>query len=119
MTHGLTHTRPSPAAGQMENNTRCRIGDRYFDTTEEAEEWVEVGGIGGTYVYQVYCPDHLGWFDEVYDKVADELVCTCCYEQRQEERRAKSRAWVELESAREADRRKLAAWNEGRPIVSD
>lgn len=102
----------------MSDSTRCRIGDRYFDTTEEAGEWVEAGNIGGTYsiIYQVYCPDHLDWFDEVYDKAADEHVCSKCYQARQEERAAERRAQLELESARETERRRLAAWNEGRPI---
>lgn len=98
--------------------TRCRIGGRYFDTAEEAEDWVAAGNIGGTYsiIYQVYCPDHLDWFDEGYDRVADEHVCSKCYRQRQEQRNAERRAQLDLESARETERRKLAAWNEGRPI---
>lgn len=98
--------------------TRCRIGDRYFDTTEEAEEWVGVGNIGGTYsiVYQVYCPDHLDWFDEVYDHLADEHICSKCYEHRQEERAVAQRARLAYEDACRAEQAKLVAWNEGRPI---
>lgn len=100
------------------DSTRCRIGDRYFETTEEAEAWVEAGNIGGTYsiIYQVYCPDHLDWFDEVYDRVADEYICSKCYQSRQLDRAAERRAQLEIEHARETERRKLAAWNEGRPI---
>lgn len=45
----------------MIDSARCRIGDTYFETGDEAREWVEAGNIGGTYsiIYQVYCPDHL------------------------------------------------------------
>lgn len=65
----------------------------------------------------IYCPDHLDWLDEVWDKAADEHVCRLCYQRRQEERNAERRAQLELERVRETERRKLAAWNEGRPIV--
>ncbi len=100
---------------------RCRIGDRYFDSSEEAEEWVAAGNIGGTYsiIYQVWCPDHLDWFDEVYDKAADEHVCAKCYQQRQVERADQYRALQQIEGERRLELAKLAAWNEARPIVAD
>lgn len=99
--------------------TRCRIGKNYFDDRDEAEAWVEAGNVGGVYsiIYQVFCPDHLDWFDEAYDRVADEHICSKCFQRRQEERNAERRTQLELENARETERRKLAAWNEGRPIV--
>lgn len=107
----------------MTNDTisRCRIGENYFGTRDEAEEWVAAGNIGGTYsiVYQVFCPDHLDWFDEVYDRVADEHVCSRCCGQRQLDRAAERRAQLDLESQRRAELARLRAWNEGRSIVPD
>lgn len=95
-----------------------RIGDVHFETHEEAEAWAH-GNIGGTYsiVPIVFCPDHLDYFDEVWDKLADEFVCAKCYQRRQEDRAAAYRAQLEQAARHEDDLRKLAAWNSGKPIT--
>lgn len=95
-----------------------RIGDVHFETHEEAEEWAH-GNIGGTYsiIPIVFCPDHLDYFDEVYDKIADECICAKCYQQRRVQRADEYRARLELEAQRRTDLAKLAAWNSGKPIA--
>ena len=96
-----------------------RIGDIHFDTYDDAEAWVRAGNIGGTYsiVPIVFCPDHLDYFDEVYDREADELICARCYQRRQEARAAECRVQLDHEAAHRAELVKLAAWNSGKAIT--
>jgi hypothetical protein len=95
-----------------------RIGDVYFDSQDEDEAWVEAGNIGGTYsiIRQVYCPDHLDYIDEVYDRAADELVCAKCYTQRQIERAEQRRQELTAQAQYRRERERLADWIAGRPI---
>ena len=103
-----------------DSSYRCRIGDVIFETRDDADAWVEAGNIGGTYsiISQVFCPDHLDWFDEVYDKTADEHVCEECYRRRREDRAAERRTQLEQEQIHTTELVKLAAWNAGTPIVA-
>jgi hypothetical protein len=84
---------------------RYRIGDMLFDTREDAEAWVGAGHIGGTYsiIAQVWCREHDGWFDEMYDATTGDLMCEACY-------------FRPYEVKRRADLAALAAWNSGKPI---
>jgi len=96
-----------------------RIGDVYFETYDDADDWVKAGNIGGTYsiVRQVYCVDsHLGFFDEVYDLESDELVCVKCFRIRQEDRYRQRQADQEAARQHNQELAELAAWNTGQPI---
>jgi hypothetical protein len=98
-----------------------RIGDAYFDTYTEAEQWADVGNIGGTYsiIPVTYCEKHGGVVDEVYDSRADEHICLECGKERQARYDEEDRARDDRLAQEKRDREALAAWKEGKPISTD